>query len=100
MVDARRREFTALLGGGAAALMSWPRAAHAQQPAMPMIGYLSAGSPEVFAQRLHALRQGLNEFGYIEGRNVAIEYRWAGDRNDRLPAMAADLVSRRVAVMV
>ena len=93
----RRREFVSLLGGAAAA---WPVAARAQQPAMPVIGYLNNGSPESDASRLTGLRRGLNEIGYVEGRNFVIEYRWAGNQADRLPALAADLVQLRVTVIV
>jgi putative tryptophan/tyrosine transport system substrate-binding protein len=93
----RRREFITLMGGSMAA---WPRAAHAQPPAMRVIGFLSPGSSESDVVRLTGVRQGLKESGYVEGQNVAIEYRFAHGQNDRLPALAADLVDRRVAGMV
>jgi ABC-type uncharacterized transport system substrate-binding protein len=92
-----RRKFLATLGGAAAA---WPLAARAQQQALPVIGYLNLGSPESDTARLTGLRRGLNETGYVEGRNLVIEYRWAGNQADRLQALAADLVQLRVAVIV
>ena len=90
----KRREFIALLGGAAA----WPLSARAE-PAMPTIGYIGSETPELFADRLDAFRQGLAAAGYEEGRNVRIEFRWAEGRNDQFPALAADLVSRQVALI-
>jgi putative ABC transport system substrate-binding protein len=92
----RRREFITILGGGAAA---WQLAARAQQPAVPVVGYLDPGAPETSASIVAAFRKGLNETGFVEGRNVSIEYRWGYNDYGRAPELAADLVRRRVAVI-
>ena len=92
----RRREFLGLVGGSAA----WPIAAHAQQPPMPVIGFLHSASPGPFATYIAAFHDGLSELGYTDGRDVAVEYRWANGQPDRLPGLAAELIQRRVTVLV
>jgi putative ABC transport system substrate-binding protein len=95
-INIRRREFIVTFGSAAA----WPLVARAQQPAVPVIGYFNSATPEGFLGHLSALRQGLKESGYVEGENIAIEYRWAENEPDRRPALAADLVRRQVKVIV
>jgi putative tryptophan/tyrosine transport system substrate-binding protein len=92
----KRRKLITLIGGAA---VGWPLVAQAQQPTMPVVGFLHSGSPEAFVNSVTAFKSGLSENGFVENQNVAIEYRWARDRYDQLPALAADLVGRRVSVI-
>src|SRR6266571_3260932 len=92
----RRRQFLGLIGG---ASISWPLTGHAQQTTLPVVGFLNSASAGGYASMAAAFKQGLNETGYVEGQNVAIEYRWADDHYDRLPGLAGDLVRRQVAVI-
>src|SRR5438552_2851740 len=96
----KRRDFVLALGGAAASAVSWPFAAHAQQSAPPVIGFLNTASAEGLAPLTTAFRDGLREGGYVEGRNVTIEYRWTEGQSARLPALAADLVGRNPNVIV
>jgi ABC-type uncharacterized transport system substrate-binding protein len=95
--ELRRRAFIALLGGAAA---TWPLAARAQQQAVPLVGFLHPSSPEPFGHIVNGFRRGLNDIGFVEGQNLAIEYRWARGEYDRLPALAAELVQRRMRVIL
>jgi putative ABC transport system substrate-binding protein len=100
MLDMERREFITLIGGGVLLLAAKLKRARAQQPAMPVVGYLSARSPQDTAHLAEAFRRGLAEAGFVEGQNVLIEYRWAFGQHDRLPGLAADLVRNPLTVLV
>src|SRR5215475_5902006 len=100
MLDTKRREFIALVGGGGLLLAVKVKRACGQQPAMPVLGFLNSASAGPYRQLVDAFRRGLNETGFVEGRNVMIDYRWAEGQYDRLPGFAADLVRRNVAVIV
>src|SRR5579864_9502675 len=93
----KRREFMAIIGGAA---LGWPLPTHAQQPAMPVVGFVNGGSADAAVRFVAAFRKGLNETGYAEGQNVTVEYHWLEGQYDRVPALMADLVRRRVAVIV
>jgi putative ABC transport system substrate-binding protein len=99
MPDVKRREFIALLGGGGLLLVAKVRRARGQQPTKPVIGFLNSASLDTYSHLLGAFRQGLKDTGYVEGENVAIEYRWAENQFDRLPALAGELVRRQVAAI-
>jgi ABC-type uncharacterized transport system substrate-binding protein len=99
MLDLKRREFIALVGGGGLLLAAKVKRARGQQPVMPVIGFIRTTSADDSAKLVEAFRRGLGEVGYVEGRNVVIEYRYAQGQIDRLPALAADLVTRRMAVL-
>src|SRR5438034_10601069 len=99
MLDTKRREFIALLGAGGLLLAVKVKRARAQQPAMPVVGFVGSTSPGSLRDAVAAFHRGLTETGYVEGQNVAIEYRWADGQYDRLPGLAADLISRQVAVI-
>jgi putative ABC transport system substrate-binding protein len=100
MLDIKRREFISLVGGGGLLLSAKVRRAQAQQPAMPVVGFVGSTSPGSLRDAVAAFHRGLTEIGYVEGQNVAIEYRWAEGQYDRLPGLAADLVGRQVALIV
>src|SRR5499426_3327333 len=100
MPDMKRREFITLLGGGSLLLAAKVKRARGQQPAMPVVAFLNSSSPDGYLPMVAAFRQGLKEAGYLEGQNVAVEYRWAEGRYDRVPEIALELVGRQVAVIV